>query len=45
MGQVFVLGYLATIAITAVEGAVVVGAAHVLGAALYIIGICKESVL
>jgi hypothetical protein len=45
VGQVFVLGYLATIAITAIEGALVVGGVNALGAALYSIGIPKDSVL
>jgi hypothetical protein len=41
VGQVFVLGYLTTIAITAIEGALVVGGVNALGAALYSIGIPK----
>lgn len=45
MGHVVVLGYLATIALAAVENAVVVGGLSALGAALYSIGIPKDSVL
>ena len=45
VGQVFVLGYLATIAITASEGALVVGGVNALGAALYSIGIPKDSIV
>lgn len=45
VGHVVVLGYLATIAITAIENAVVVGGLSALGAALYSIGIPKDSVI
>jgi hypothetical protein len=45
VGHVVVLGYLATMAISAVETAVLVGGLSALGAALYGIGIPKESVL
>ena len=45
VGQVMVLGYLATVVASAVEGAVVVGGLSVLGAALSSIGIPKDSVL
>jgi len=40
-----VLGYLAAVVASAVEGAVVVGGLSALGAALYSIGIPKNSVL
>jgi len=40
-----VLGYLATIAITALENAVIVGGLSPIGAALYSIGIPKNSVI
>jgi len=45
LGPVIALGYLATAAIAAVEGAVVVGGLSALGAALYSVGIPKDSVL
>jgi hypothetical protein len=45
VGHVVVLGYLATIAIAGIENAVVVGGLSALGAALYSIGIPKDSVL
>ncbi len=45
VGHVIVLGYLAAAAISAVEGAVVVGGLSALGAALSSIGIPKDSVL
>lgn len=45
VGQVMVLGYLAAAAISAVEGAIVVGGLSALGAALYSIGIPKDSVI
>ena len=45
VGQVMVLGYLATAVASAVEGAVVVGGLSVLGAALASIGVPKDSVL
>ena len=45
VGPVIVLGYLAAIVVSAVEGAVVVGGLSALGAALYSIGIPKDSVL
>jgi len=45
VGHVIVLGYLATVAISAVESAVMVGGLSALGAALYSIGVPKDSVL
>lgn len=45
VGHVVVLGYLATVAIAAIENAVVVGGLSALGAALYSIGIPKDSVI
>jgi hypothetical protein len=45
IGPVIVLGFLATSVIAAVEGAIVVGGLSVLGAALYSIGIPKDSVV
>ncbi len=45
IGHVVVLGYLAAIAISAVETAVMVGGLSALGAALYSIGIPKDSVI
>jgi hypothetical protein len=45
IGHVIVLGYLATIAVSAVESAVMVGGLSALGAALYSIGIPKDSVI
>ena len=45
VGPVLVLGYLAAAAISTVEGAVVVGGLSAIGAALYSIGIDKDSVL
>jgi hypothetical protein len=45
VGHVIVLGYLAAVAVSAVEGAVVVGGLSALGAALYSIGIPKDSVI
>jgi hypothetical protein len=45
VGQVMVLGYLATAVASAIEGAVVVGGLSVLGAALAGIGVPKDSVL
>jgi hypothetical protein len=45
VGHVVVLGYLATMAISAIEGAAVVGGLSALGAALYGSGIPKDSVL
>jgi len=45
VGHVVVLGYLATIAVAAIENAVVVGGLSALGAALYSIGIPKNSVV
>ena len=44
-GNVIVLGYLAATALSALEGAVVVGGASALGAALYSIGMPKNSVI
>jgi hypothetical protein len=45
VGHVVVLGYLAATAISAVEGAVMVGGISALGAAFYGIGIPKNSVI
>jgi hypothetical protein len=45
VGQVVVLGYLATMAIGALEAAVVVGGLSALSAALYGIGVPKDSVI
>jgi hypothetical protein len=45
IGHVVILGYLATIIFSAVENAVVVGGLSALGAALYSIGVPKDSVL
>ncbi len=45
VGHVIVLGYLAATAFSAVESAVVVGGLSALGAALYGIGIPKDSVI
>jgi len=45
VGHVIVLGYLTVAAVSAVEGAVVVGGLSALGAALYGIGIPKDSVI
>ena len=45
VGPVIMLGYLATTAISVLEGAVVVGGASALGAAIFGIGIPKDSVL
>ena len=45
VGHVVVLGYLAAVAISAVEGAVTVGGLSAIGAALASIGIPKDSVM
>ncbi|MEO8859596.1 MAG: DUF1269 domain-containing protein [Burkholderiaceae bacterium] len=45
VGHVVVLGYLATMLVSAVEGAAVVGGLSALGAALYSSGIPKDSVV
>ncbi len=45
VGPVMVLGYLAAAVVSALEGAVVVGGLSALGAALFSIGIPKDSVL
>ena len=45
VGHIVVLGYLATVAIYAIENAVVVGGLSALGAALYSIGVPKDSVI
>lgn len=45
VGQIMVLGYLATIVVSAVEGAILVGGLSVLGAALYSAGIPRDSIL
>ena len=45
VGHVVVLGYLATVAIAGIENAAIVGGLSALGAALYSVGIPKDSVL
>jgi hypothetical protein len=45
VGHVAVLGYLAAVVISAVENAVLVGGLSAIGAALYSIGIPKDSIL
>ena len=45
VGHVVVLGYLATVAISGIENAVLVGGLSALGAAIYSIGVPKDSVL
>jgi len=45
VGHVVVLGYLAAVAISAIENAIVVGGLSALGAALYSIGVPKDSVI
>jgi len=45
VGHVVVLGYLAATAISAIEGALMVGGLSALGATLYSIGIPKDSVI
>ena len=45
VGHVVVLGYLASAAISALEGAIVVGGLSALGAGLYSLGIPKDSIL
>ena len=45
VGHVVILGYLAAVTISALESAVVVGGVSALGAALFSIGIPKDSVL
>jgi hypothetical protein len=45
VGQVVVLGYLATIVVAAIENAVIVGGLSAIGAALFSIGIPKDSVI
>ena len=45
IGHVFVLGYLAAAAVSAVEGAVIVGGLSALGAALASIGIPRDSII
>ncbi len=45
VGHVVVLGYLATIAIAGIENAILVGGLSALGAAIYSIGVPKDSVL
>src|SRR3984885_7023211 len=45
VGHIVVLGYLAATAISAIESAIVVGGLSALGAALYGIGIPKDSVI
>jgi hypothetical protein len=45
VGHVIVLGYLAAVAVSAVEAAVVTGGLSALGAALFSIGVRKDSVI
>ena len=45
VGQVMVLGYLATVIASGVESAVLVGGLSALGAAMYSVGVPKESVI
>ena len=45
VGHVVVLGYLATVVISAIENAVLVGGLSALGAAIYSIGVPRDSVL
>ncbi len=45
VGHVVILGYLGAIVVTAVENAVVVGGLSALGAALYGLGVPKDSVI
>ena len=45
VGHVFVLGYLASVAISGIETAVMAGGLSALGAALYSIGVPKDSVI
>ena len=45
IGPVMVLGHLATMVVAAVEGAILVGGLSALGAALFSIGIPKDSVI
>jgi hypothetical protein len=45
IGHVVVLGYLATMVVSAAEGAIVLGGLSALGAALYSSGIPKDSVI
>lgn len=45
VGHVVVLGYLATVAVSAIENAVLVGGLSALGAAIYSVGVPKDSVL
>ncbi len=45
VGQIMILGYLATIVVSAVEGAIMVGGLSALGAALYSAGIPRDSIL
>jgi hypothetical protein len=45
VGHVVVLGYLGVMAVSAIESAIVVGGLSALGAALYGIGVPKDSVI
>jgi hypothetical protein len=45
VGHVVVLGYLATVAISTIESAIMVGGLSALGAAVYSIGVPKDSVI
>lgn len=45
IGHVVVLGYLATVALAGIENAAIVGGLSALGAAIYSIGVPKDSVL
>ena len=45
VGHIIVVGYLAAIIVSAIEGAIVLGGLSALGAALYSIGVPKDSVI
>jgi hypothetical protein len=45
VGHVVILGYLATVVVSGVENAIIVGGLSALGAALYGMGIPKDSVI
>jgi hypothetical protein len=45
LGQIMILGYLGTIVVSAVEGAILAGSLNALGAALYSAGIPRNSVV
>src|SRR6201991_2178109 len=44
-GPVLIVGYLGAVAVSAIEGAVVVGGASAIGAAIFSIGVPKDSAL